>query len=355
MLFGAGVDRHVIVWHQEGLYRSDNGVLATVADSSTPTPGGGVSFELVGEVRLDDHGFAFAMPRRNVTVDDGLYRNLGKGIEIVADLSMVAPHTGTPFSNFRAFSYDAGAVAFVAEAANQTAVYLHDGSLRAIATRQTPYPGSGQNFVGFANRTATSEGRVAFLGFWNPPGESSRIGLFVANGSELLKITEHGAQLDGRVVSDIDLSQGALDWPHLVFAVGFADGGNALYLASFEDEVGPCVPGPTALCLNAGRFEVEATWRTAQNQSGPARAVPLTADSGYFWFFDAANAELFVKVNNACVVPFDRFWFFAAGLTDVEVVITVTGTKTGESKTYVNPLSRPFQPIQDTQAFATCP
>ena len=28
--------------------------------------------------------------------------------------------------------------------------------------------------------------------------------------------------------------------------------------------------------------------------------VPLTSDSGYFWFFDADNIELVVKVLDAC-------------------------------------------------------
>jgi hypothetical protein len=35
-------------------------------------------------------------------------------------------------------------------------------------------------------------------------------------------------------------------------------------------------------------------------------------------------------------------------------VITVTDTVTGVFNTYTNPQGAPFQPIQDTQAFATC-
>ena len=52
--------------------------------------------------------------------------------------------------------------------------------------------------------------------------------------------------------------------------------------------------------------------------------------------------------------PFQRFWFFAAGLTNVRVDIEVTDTETGESKTYVNPQNQPFAPIQDTEGFDTC-
>jgi heme/copper-type cytochrome/quinol oxidase subunit 2 len=108
-----------------------------------------------------------------------------------------------------------------------------------------------------------------------------------------------------------------------------------------------------ALCLTQGRFLVEAAWRTASGASGPGHAVALTADSGYFWFFDASNIELVVKTLDACAVN-DHFWFFAAGLTNVEVVITVTDASSGEVRTYTNALGTPFEPIQDTAAFADC-
>ncbi len=117
-----------------------------------------------------------------------------------------------------------------------------------------------------------------------------------------------------------------------------------------------CTPSPTALCLAGGRFRVEATWKTAQGLSGQGQAVALTQDTGYFWFFRSDNVEVITKVLNACSFPGSpRFWTFAAGLTNVEVVLKVTDTQTGQVHEYENPLNRPFQPIQDTSAFATCP
>jgi hypothetical protein len=83
--------------------------------------------------------------------------------------------------------------------------------------------------------------------------------------------------------------------------------------------------------------------------------VPLTADTGYFWFFIQENVELVIKVLDACATPFDSFWVFAAGLTDVEVELTVEDTTAAVVQHYVNPLGQPFQPIQDTAAFGTCP
>jgi hypothetical protein len=83
--------------------------------------------------------------------------------------------------------------------------------------------------------------------------------------------------------------------------------------------------------------------------------VTLTGESGYFWFFDPGNVEVTVKVLNACALN-NRYWVFAAGMTNVRVVLTVTDTKTGTAtKTYTNPQGRVFRSILDTGAFATCP
>ena len=124
-------------------------------------------------------------------------------------------------------------------------------------------------------------------------------------------------------------------------------------LTALDPEPGACVAGPHTLCLVNGRFKVEATWQTATDH-GPASAVSLGGDSGSFWFFDQDNTELTVKVLNACA-GFERFWVFASGLTNVEVVVRVTDTQTRHVRQYFNPQGKPFAPIQDTDAFATCP
>lgn len=120
-------------------------------------------------------------------------------------------------------------------------------------------------------------------------------------------------------------------------------------------DTGPaCAGTPNALCLG-GRFLVEAVWETPTGVAGAGNATALTGDTGYFWFFDQDNVEVLVKVLDACGDPYDRFWVFAAGLTDVEVALTVTDTQTGAVREYHNPQSTAFVPVQDIDAFATCP
>jgi glucose/arabinose dehydrogenase len=141
------------------------------------------------------------------------------------------------------------------------------------------------------------------------------------------------------------------------------DAAGEIYLAAGDTLhrlVGPapprqaCVPGAASLCLGeGGRFAVEARFRTGGRPFRAATARPLVADSGAFWFFAPDNLELVVKVLDACV-PFGRFWFFAAGLTDVTTELVVTDTVAGVERVYPKGPGVPFPPIQDTGAFATC-
>jgi photosystem II stability/assembly factor-like uncharacterized protein len=124
------------------------------------------------------------------------------------------------------------------------------------------------------------------------------------------------------------------------------DGG--IYEAVLE-----CVPSPTALCLEGGRFRVESQFTTPQGSSGHGRAVPLTPDTGTFWFFDPTNLELVVKVLDGCGIN-DHQWVFSGGLTDVAVIITTTDTWTGEVRTFERAGGAPFSPLAEIEAFSGC-
>lgn len=125
------------------------------------------------------------------------------------------------------------------------------------------------------------------------------------------------------------------------------------YAAVTAPVVVPCIaPGDDIAQLHGGRFSVAACWRTSQGTSGVARLAFLNTRSAFFWFFNDQNFELQLKVLNACTPEFDnKFWFFAAGLTNVEVTMTVTDEFTGVSKTYLSPLGTAFAPIQDNSSF----
>ncbi|HYX25112.1 MAG TPA: hypothetical protein VFC23_13245, partial [Thermoanaerobaculia bacterium] len=97
-----------------------------------------------------------------------------------------------------------------------------------------------------------------------------------------------------------------------------------------------CAAGPTALCLSASRFRVELAWNDGRGHSGAGQAVPLSGDTGYFWFTSANNVEVIVKVLDARPVN-NRFWVFFGALSNLEYTLTVTDTQTGFVKKYHNP------------------
>jgi ELWxxDGT repeat protein len=110
-----------------------------------------------------------------------------------------------------------------------------------------------------------------------------------------------------------------------------------------------CQPGPLQLCLNGGRFAVAASWTDFSGRTGAGSAVPLTADTGYFWFFAAGNVETVLKVIDGRRLN-GHFWVFYGALSNVQYTLTVTDTVTGVVKTYTNPAGQ-FASVADTSAF----
>ena len=111
----------------------------------------------------------------------------------------------------------------------------------------------------------------------------------------------------------------------------------------------PCAPSATSLCLSGGRFEVSVAWTDFQGRTGEGQAISLTADTGYFWFFNSSNIELIVKVLDARAIN-QKFWVFFGALSNVEYMLTVTDSTTGAVKRYQNP-SGQFASVGDTTAF----
>jgi hypothetical protein len=77
-----------------------------------------------------------------------------------------------------------------------------------------------------------------------------------------------------------------------------------------------------------------------------AHAVPLGDESGYFWFFDRANAEVTLKILDGRPVN-GHFWVFAASMTDVPFTLTITDLEDPAclnghcpTQTYTNPGGR---------------
>src|SRR3954471_14226937 len=108
-----------------------------------------------------------------------------------------------------------------------------------------------------------------------------------------------------------------------------------------------------ALCLAGGRFRVTVDFTDPRpgGNGAPRRGQThgLTEDTGAFWFFDAANLELMVKVLDGRTIN-GKFWVFFGALSDVDYTLTVIDTQTGKQKAYHNP-SGTLASRADTSAF----
>ncbi|MEO8195660.1 MAG: hypothetical protein ABI689_02945 [Thermoanaerobaculia bacterium] len=119
--------------------------------------------------------------------------------------------------------------------------------------------------------------------------------------------------------------------------------------------VAPCVADATTLCLADGRFRARAVRRDFAGELGTAGAVPLTGDSGYFWFFAPGNPEVLLKVVDACGLPgFGNFWAYSTGLTNVEVELEVVDSIAGTRKLVRTALGEAYGPLYDSGSFQVC-
>jgi len=302
----------------------------------------------------------------------GTWEALGEGLPAapVTDLDAV-PGSGIVFAALAGAGLWRTGVAEGCDAADPRLLCLRGGRFRAEVDWLTPRGGRGAGLDGGAVPPA---GVDAWGWFW----------FFRAANAELaLKV------LDGRPVNDhwwvfyasmtnvafdltvTDTASGAFrvyDNPSGALAsrgdsAAFPTGGGPTYVPpasrvpANDGTAGPaaaaapatCGGGPGALCLQHGRFRVEATWHTALGGSGTSTGVPLADDSGFLWFFRAANPELFVKVLDGRPVN-GHWWVFYGSLSNVGFEVEVTDTTTGQSHRYENPLGT-FASAADTAAF----
>ncbi len=122
---------------------------------------------------------------------------------------------------------------------------------------------------------------------------------------------------------------------------------------AFVELQASCKSNESVLCLQQGRFRVTARYRIPEGGRGYAGVRPLSGDSAYLWFFSASNLELVIKVLDGCGFN-ERFWIYAAGLTNLGVDLRVVDTLTGEAWSFDNPVDVAFPPQQDIEAFSTC-
>lgn len=174
----------------------------------------------------------------------------------------------------------------------------------------------------------------------------------------LLWFTDSARNLVVRMTPDGSMSEFALPVPgSRPTALVAAPDGNIWFSEAGTDRIGRltippfCSAEPQVLCLNGGRFQAAVSWSFpgAITYQGNGQAVPLTADTGAFWFFTANNLELVVKVVDGRSIN-GKFWVFVGALTDGEWFLQIRDTETGQIRLYQNEAGQ-LRSLADTSAF----
>jgi hypothetical protein len=158
-------------------------------------------------------------------------------------------------------------------------------------------------------------------------------------------------------------ASGYVDQDLHTFAGGGTPDGSGFDLFSFggadcSASAISCTRDSQTACLLNGRFQVRVAWRT-RTATGSGNVMSFidqraeNDESVFFWFFDATNFEMGIKMLNACTFN-NKFWIYIGGLTDQGWTVTVTDTKTGAARTYTNTLGHLSTPVGDTSALP-CP
>jgi len=168
---------------QQGMYASINGTLERVADTNTPIPGDTGNFEVFpGSPSISGGIVAFA-GRDSLRTKEGVYV-LDGTLQAIADKNTSIPEGTGNFESFSPAPVISGVdVAFVGGGSGgQQGVYrvMHDflpsGFTTRLADRATAIPGGTGTFTGFADNIAISETGVAFIG----SGSGGQQGVYVS-------------------------------------------------------------------------------------------------------------------------------------------------------------------------------
>ncbi|HVS14241.1 MAG TPA: hypothetical protein VMV46_09970 [Thermoanaerobaculia bacterium] len=225
----------------------------------------------------------------------------------------------------------------------------------------------GVEGIAFAPPSPTTQDRVTIGGFgtWDDGCVPGVEGIEVADRSIRLRAVAGGGDLGCVLVftpfllaADVGpLAEG--DWQVEVLIADRRFDPQAPFALAGERTLRIGAKQSDVLVLG-GRFGVTVTWTDGATRSGvgqPIRgALPQQGEtgSGAFWFFEPSNAELLVKVLDACAVN-DRYWVFISAATDLGFEVLVEDfAADGLSKTYSNPPGATAIAVTDVGAFATC-
>jgi hypothetical protein len=171
---------------QQGVYLFDGTSLVTVADTTTPIPGGTGNFFDFGFPVMTD-GDTVAFLGISDSQKPGIYLFDRSGLRKVADTQTVVPGGAATFVSFFGAAMDDGDIAIGArDSSGDGGIDFFNGAtLSVVADTKTPIPAGLGNFTGFASAPVIGESTVAFAA----AGAGSQQGIYLATADRLSPAT----------------------------------------------------------------------------------------------------------------------------------------------------------------------
>ena len=161
---------------------------------------------------------------------DGIYKVVNGNVETVADFTTPIPGGVGEFLSLGQPSLDHGNVAFRGTGSNgQVGIYAEIADdLRRVADLTTPIPDGPGSFTQ-VNNAAITGSTVAFIGLGGTSFSHRGIYLTTPNDG-ILRVIDTQDTLDGKGISGFVLRKQSLVSGNLLFGVNFVDGSRAIYV-----------------------------------------------------------------------------------------------------------------------------
>lgn len=227
-----------------GAYVKYQGQLSTLADSTTPIPGGG-TFAGFQSVAIGSQSAYFVGSSASGSGHTGIYSRplAGGALNTIVSPTTPAPGGGT-FTGLGNVRADHENLAFVGGTTNTLGAYAYlDGSLISLADRSTTAPDGGL-FTSFPGPISISGRNIVFLATTTV----SSFGLYVWRNGEISRLIVEGDILGGQAVRNPSLSAQAIEGDTVAFSVtyGLVTQTGAVYTATIP------APGGAAALVAAG-------------------------------------------------------------------------------------------------------
>jgi hypothetical protein len=261
---------------QEGIYSSNNGVLTTVVNKTTARPEGG-TFSTLGDPSLvnaavafigtgttDSNMTAYTLTGSTVTpvvstatpipggsgnfvslgnaVSDGtstwfagggigqmgIYKKTGGVVTTLLNRDTVIPGTSYHITSAGNLSLDGQNLSFNGRFGGVQGVFdLIGSTINRIADTRTAIPGGHGQFSSFGV-SSLGGSSVAFVGY----DAQSNPGIYASINGELERVIDTSVMLNGKTITQLDMSRDAVVGNKIVFQAIFGDGSGGIYSAS---------------------------------------------------------------------------------------------------------------------------